>query len=64
MPQNRGAPANVFSTTVECSWPQENGENHQGLGWNLCPNKNVGAACISKYYQHATKLVKIGVFKW
>lgn len=46
MPQNRGTSAHVFSTTVECSWPQECGENHQGhvgLGLMLCPNKSVGA---------------------
>lgn len=67
MPQNRGTSANVFSTSVEYNWPQENGENHQGhvgLGWMLYSSKSVGAACICKYYQYATKLVKIGVFKW
>lgn len=66
MPQNKGTLASVFSTTVECSWQQESGETHEGrvgLDWMLCPNKSVGAACILKYYQYATKLVKIGVFK-
>lgn len=66
MPQDKGIFASVISTTVECSWRWENGETHQGhvgLGWMLCPNKSVGAACVFKYYQYATKLVKIGVFR-
>lgn len=47
MPQNRGTSASVFCTTVECSWPQECGENykgHVGLGLMLCPSKSVGAS--------------------
>lgn len=63
MPQNRGTSPSIFSTSVECSWPGESGENHQGhmgLGWMLCANKSVGAACIFKHYQYAIKLVKIG----
>lgn len=66
MPQNRGTSASVFSTTGECSWPWECGESHQGhvgLCLMLCPDKNVGTSCIFKYYQYATKLVKIGGFK-
>lgn len=67
MPQNRGTSPNIFSTSVKCNSPRESRENHQGhvgLGWMLCSNKSVSAACIFKYYQYATKLVKIEVFKW
>lgn len=51
MPQNRGTSASVFCTTVECSWPQECGENykgHVGLGLMLCPSKSVGASFFKK----------------
>ncbi|KAF2985387.1 hypothetical protein EK904_013632 [Melospiza melodia maxima] len=35
VPQNTATSPNIFSNSVECSWPRESGENHQGHLQNL-----------------------------